>query len=81
MTLIAHGATTKEIAAKLGVSFSTVDTHRTNLMRKLKIRNVAGLVVYAFRAALIEVSQDLIEGEQPCAKRSMAAPKQRTPAE
>ena len=55
LTLIAQGSTTKEIAAQLGVSFGTVDTHRTNLMRKLKIRNVAGLVVYAFRAGLIEV--------------------------
>lgn len=55
LTLIAQGSTTKEIATQLGVSFGTVDTHRTNLMRKLKIRNVAGLVVYAFRAGLIEV--------------------------
>ena len=54
LTLIAQGSTTKEIASKLGVSFGTVDTHRTNLMRKLKIRNVAGLVVYAFRAGLID---------------------------
>jgi DNA-binding NarL/FixJ family response regulator len=55
LTLIAQGSTTKEIATELGVSFGTVDTHRTNLMRKLKIRNVAGLVVYAFRAGLIDV--------------------------
>ena len=55
LTLIAQGQTSKEIASELGVSFGTVDTHRTNLMRKLKIRNVAGLVVYAFRAGLIEV--------------------------
>ena len=55
LTLIAQGSTSKEIASQLGVSFGTVDTHRTNLMRKLKIRNVAGLVVYAFRAGLIEV--------------------------
>jgi DNA-binding NarL/FixJ family response regulator len=55
LTLIAQGSTSKEIAVKLGVSFGTVDTHRTNLMRKLKIRNVAGLVVYAFRAGLIAV--------------------------
>ena len=55
LTLIAQGSTSKEIASQLGVSFGTVDTHRTNLMRKLKIRNVAGLVVYAFRAGLIQV--------------------------
>lgn len=67
LTLIAHGDTTKEIAAKLGVSFGTIDTHRTNLMRKLKIRNVAGLVVYAFRAGLINVSQDLVGEHRPSA--------------
>ena len=55
LTLIARGSTTKEIATALGVSFGTVDTHRTNLMRKLKVRNVAGLVVYAFRARLIDL--------------------------
>ena len=55
LTSIAQGSTTKEIAAELGVSFGTVDTHRTNLMRKLKIRNIAGLVVYAFRSGLIQV--------------------------
>jgi DNA-binding NarL/FixJ family response regulator len=55
LTLIAQGSTNKEIASALGVSFGTVDTHRTNMMRKLKIRNVAGLVVYAFRAGLIDV--------------------------
>lgn len=52
---IARGSTTKEIAAELGLSFGTVDTHRTNLMRKLGIRNIAGLVVYAFRIGLIDV--------------------------
>ena len=52
LTLIAQGSTTKEIASELGISFGAIDTHRTNLMRKLKIRNVAGLVGYAFRAGL-----------------------------
>ena len=55
LTSIAQGSTNKEIATQLGVSVGTIDTHRTNLMRKLKIRNVAGLVVYAFRAGLIDV--------------------------
>jgi DNA-binding NarL/FixJ family response regulator len=55
---IARGSTTKEIAAELGLSFGTVDTHRTNLMRKLGIRNIAGLVVYAFRIGLIDVGSD-----------------------
>ena len=56
LTLVANGKTTKEAAARLGLSAGTVDAHRRNLMRKLKIRNIAGLVVYAFRAGFIDVS-------------------------
>ncbi|MDQ3626782.1 MAG: response regulator transcription factor [Verrucomicrobiota bacterium] len=56
LQLIAHGNTSKEIAAKLGISVGTVETHRTNLMKKLHIRNVAGLVVFAFRAGLIRLA-------------------------
>jgi two-component system secretion response regulator SsrB len=42
--LVAAGLTSKEIAAKLYISVATVDTHRTNLMAKLGVRNVAELV-------------------------------------
>ena len=50
--LIAQGFTSKEIAAKLTISVATVETHRTNLMIKLGVRNVAGLAAYAFAAGL-----------------------------
>jgi len=52
ITLIAQGFISKEIAAKLYISCATVETHRTNLMTKLGVRNVAGLVSYAFRTGL-----------------------------
>jgi len=55
LTLIVHGKTTKEIAGALGLSIGTIETHRTSIMRKLKLRNVADLVVYAFRAGLIKL--------------------------
>ena len=55
LTLIAHGKTTKEIATALGLSIGTIETHRTSILRKLKLRNVAELVVYAFRAGLIKL--------------------------
>ena len=58
VTLIAHGHTNKEIATALGLSVGTIDTHRANLMRKLKIRNIAGLVVYAFRTGLIKLPRE-----------------------
>jgi DNA-binding NarL/FixJ family response regulator len=43
---IARGLTNKEIAAELGISHRTVETHRESLMRKLNIRTVAGLTRY-----------------------------------
>jgi DNA-binding NarL/FixJ family response regulator len=52
--LIAQGCTSKEIASKLFISVATVETHRTNLMSKLGVRNVAGLVLYAFQTGLVE---------------------------
>lgn len=55
LTLIAHGKSSKEIADKLGVGTGTVETHRCRMMRKLKLHNVAQLVVYAFRIGLISV--------------------------
>jgi DNA-binding NarL/FixJ family response regulator len=52
LQLIAEGATTKEIAQKLGVSVKTVETHRTQLMQRLDIHDLAGLVRYAIRFGL-----------------------------
>jgi len=49
---IAEGQTTKEIAAALGLSVKTVESHRTNLMRKLDIHETATLVRYAIRRGL-----------------------------
>lgn len=52
LQLIAEGNTTKEIAALLGVSIKTVETHRQQLMNKLKIHSIAGLTKYAVREGL-----------------------------
>ncbi|MDP2367138.1 response regulator [Rhodoferax sp.] len=52
--LIAAGLSTKEIAFKLQLSGKTVDTHRAQLMERLDIRDVAGLVRYAIRIGLID---------------------------
>jgi DNA-binding NarL/FixJ family response regulator len=49
---IAEGQTTKEIAACLGLSVKTVESHRINLMRKLDIHETATLVRYAIRRGL-----------------------------
>jgi DNA-binding NarL/FixJ family response regulator len=53
LQLIAEGLSSKEIAVRLGVSVKTVETHRTELMERLDIHGVAGLVRYAIRAGLV----------------------------
>lgn len=50
---VAQGRTNKEIAAELGISHRTVETHRESLMRKLRIRTVAGLTRFALEAGLV----------------------------
>jgi DNA-binding NarL/FixJ family response regulator len=54
LQLIAEGQGTKEIAFRLGLSVKTVETHRAQIMERLDIRDVAGLVRYALRQGLIE---------------------------
>ena len=54
LRLIAEGLSTKEIAFKLGLSVKTVETHRAQLMERLEIRDVAGLVRFAIRSGLVD---------------------------
>ena len=53
LQLIAEGSSTKQIAHKLGLSVKTIETHRSQLMDRLAIRDVAGLVRYALRVGII----------------------------
>ena len=55
LRLIAEGRTTKQIAQELEISVKTVETHRAQLMERLNIHDVAGLVRYAIIVGLIEV--------------------------
>lgn len=52
LRLIARGQSNRLIAEELQVSIKTVDSHRTNLMRKLDLHSVADLVRYAIQARL-----------------------------
>src|ERR1700751_1958026 len=54
LQLIAEGYTTKKIARTLGISVKTVEAHRTELMRRLDIHDIAGLVRYAIRVGLVK---------------------------
>lgn len=44
MKLVVEGNTTKQIAARLGASARTIDTHRAHIMIKMQVRGVADLV-------------------------------------
>jgi DNA-binding NarL/FixJ family response regulator len=59
LQLVAESHSTREIAAKLGISIKTVDNHRTNLMRKLNLHDVASLTRYALEVGLIEPKKSL----------------------
>lgn len=53
LVLIADGRSTKEAAARLGISYKTADSHRSRILEKLGIHETASMVRYAIRAGLI----------------------------
>ena len=55
LTLIAEGNTMRDIAGALDISVKTVESHRAQLMERLDIHEVAGLVRFAIRMGLVKV--------------------------
>jgi DNA-binding NarL/FixJ family response regulator len=55
LILLARGLSTKEIAATLDIGGRTVETHRSNLMRKLGVRSVAVLTQVAIREGILDL--------------------------
>lgn len=55
LKLIAEGETTKQVALHLGISVKTVETHRSALMKRIGVRDVAGLVRYAVKVGLVDL--------------------------
>jgi len=53
LTLVASGCSTREAAARLGLSVHTVAVHRTSLMKRLAVRKTAALVLVAVRHGLV----------------------------
>ncbi|MBI5443844.1 MAG: response regulator transcription factor [Deltaproteobacteria bacterium] len=53
LQLLAEGKTNKDVAVLLELSVYTVETHRTNLMKKLGLHNTAEIVLYAVRRKLV----------------------------
>jgi DNA-binding NarL/FixJ family response regulator len=57
LRLMAMGNSSKEIARALDLSIKTVETHRTQIMDRLDIRDLAGLVRYAVRSGLVDADR------------------------
>ncbi|AXM95709.1 response regulator [Pseudomonas plecoglossicida] len=55
LRLIVRGKSTREIASGLGLSIKTVETHRSQIMKRLQIYDVAGLVLFAVREKIISL--------------------------
>ncbi len=54
LQLIMEGCSTKEIASQLGLSPKTVETHRAQILQRLKIRDIPNLVLYAIRKGILD---------------------------
>lgn len=57
LQLIAEGLTSKEIASRLGAALKTIETHRTNIIRKLDLHSIAELTKYAIREGLTGLTE------------------------
>lgn len=55
LRLVVRGKSTREIASGLGLSIKTVETHRSQIMKRLQIYDVAGLVLFCVRERIISL--------------------------
>ena len=63
MKYVCMDFTNKEIGDKMEVSSRTIEGHRDKMMKKMRVRSVAGLVAYAFSNNLIK-ADDIINKDQ-----------------
>jgi DNA-binding NarL/FixJ family response regulator len=56
--LIVEGHSTKQVAVTLGVSLKTAETHRSNIMRKLRVHSASELVLLALRNNIVQIGRD-----------------------
>lgn len=55
LSLIAYEFSTKQIADKLNVAYETANSHRKNLLRKLEVKNTAGLIRVAYQKGHLSI--------------------------
>jgi DNA-binding NarL/FixJ family response regulator len=60
--LLAEGKSSKEVAVMLNLSTKTVETHRSNIMRKLNLHSIRDLVVYAIKNNIIQIQMPQLSG-------------------
>lgn len=73
--LLGEGKTTKEVATILNVTVKTAETHRSNIMLKLKLHSIAELVLYAVRNEIVHVQlPDVLRFPSPANGRADLAP-------
>jgi DNA-binding CsgD family transcriptional regulator len=65
LSLVASGFLNKEIAEQLGISLTTIITHRKNIVRKLGINTLAGLTVYAYTHGYLNDSETFADEHTP----------------
>jgi len=56
--LLAYEYSTKEIANLLFIGYETVKTHRKNIIAKLNVKNVAGVIRVAFQKGIIQMEEN-----------------------
>jgi DNA-binding NarL/FixJ family response regulator len=56
LRLIARGETTRNIAIGLGLSVKTIEAHRSQMMHRLRIHDIAGLVMFAVRKGIVQLN-------------------------
>lgn len=63
--LLAEGKSSKEVATVLNLSTKTVETHRSNIMRKLGLHSIRDLVVYAIKNNIIQIQMPIQASSTP----------------
>ncbi len=59
LNLLSQEFSTKEIAQNLNLSCSTIESHRRNLLIKMQVRNVAGLIRRSFEVGILSVGKNI----------------------